>query len=156
MYEIYFDGACEPINPSGTVSYGFLIKKDGKIIAHESKIIGSGDGMTNNLAEYRGLIASLRYLLTRNPLTHNPLTIFTDSSLVYNMVAKNWGWSKKKTIWRPHKDHPHLKKLLFEALKLLENFQYQIKWIPREQNQGADSLSKKPLIEKGIVSNNLV
>ena len=32
MIEIYFDGACEPINPRGTASYGYLIKKDGEII----------------------------------------------------------------------------------------------------------------------------
>jgi len=154
MIEIYFDGACEPINPGGTASYGFVIKKDGRIIAQDSKVVGSGTGMTNNLAEYHGLLAALKYLLTCKTREHiNALTIFTDSNLVYNMISKNWGWSKKKTIWRPHKDHPHLKKLLFEALELLEKFNYQIKWIPREQNSLADSLSKKPLLEAGIKTN---
>lgn len=149
MIEIYFDGACEPVNPGGTASYGFVIKQDGKIIAQQSKIVGSGTGMTNNLAEYHGLLAALKYL-TSNQLTRNQLNIYTDSNLVFNMISQNWGWSKKKTIWRPHKDHPHLKKLLFEALELLEKFDYQIKWIPREQNSLADSLSKKPLLEAGI------
>lgn len=150
MFEIYFDGACEPINPGGTATYGFLIKKDGKIIAKEAKIIGHGQGMTNNLAEYHGLIAALKKFtsLQTNNLTRqltNKLTIYTDSSLVFNMLAKNWGWNKKKTVWHPHKDHPHLKKLLFEALALLKNLNYQTKWIPREQNQLADDLSKQPL-----------
>lgn len=145
MYEIYFDGACEPVNPGGTASYGFVIKKDGKIIAKASKIIGSGPGMTNNLAEYHGLIAALKYLLAHySPVTNKQeLIIYTDSNLVYSMVSKKWGWSRKKTVWRPHKNHPHLKELLFEALKLLEKFDYQIKWIPRQQNSFADSLSKK-------------
>ena len=146
MFEIYFDGACEPINPGGTATYGYLIKKDGKIIAQEAKIIGQGQGMTNNLAEYHGLIAALKTLLTLKTFKQtSQLTIYTDSSLVFNMIAKNWGWNKKKTIWNPHKDHPHLKKLLFEALELLKNVNYQTKWIPREENQLADDLSKQPL-----------
>lgn len=148
MIEIYFDGACGPKNPGGTAAYGFLIKDDGKVVFEDAKVIGMGDGMTNNLAEYQGLVSALKYLKTRKS-THL-LTIYTDSNLVFNMVAKNWGWSKKKTIWKPHKDHPHLKKLLFEALELLENYKYQIKWIPREQNQEADDLSKRPLQEMGI------
>jgi len=146
MVEIYFDGACEPINPGGTASYGFVIKKDGRIIAQESKIVGRGAGMTNNLAEYNGLIAALKTLLTLRTLKTDSLVIYTDSNLVYNMISKNWGWSKKKTVWHPHKDHPHLKKLLFEALELLEKFNYTIKWIPREKNQQADHLSKKLLL----------
>ncbi len=151
MIKIYFDGACEPINPGGTASYGFVIKSDKKVIAQDAKIIGTGDGMTNNLAEYHGLVSALKYLFSRKIRESvNSLIIYTDSNLVYNMVSKNWGWSKKKTIWKPHKDHPHLKKLLFEALALLENFKYQIKWIPREQNQAADDLSKKPLLAAGI------
>jgi ribonuclease HI len=151
MIEIYFDGACEPINSGGTAAYGFLIKKDNKTIFEDAKIIGSGDGMTNNLAEYQGLVSALHYLTNQqSELAKHPLTIFTDSNLVYNMISKNWGWNKKKTVWQPHKNHPHLKKLLFEALLLLEKFNYQIKWIPREQNQRADYLSKKPLFEAGL------
>ena len=144
MIEIYFDGACEPINPGGTASYGYLIKNNGQTIKKESKIIGKGAGMTNNLAEYHGLVSALKTLKTLR--LSDSLTIYTDSKLVFNMVAKNWGWNKNKTVWHPHKEHPHLKKLLFEALALLENFKYQIKWIPREQNQQADDLSKKHLI----------
>jgi len=151
MIEIYFDGACGPKNPGGTAAYGFLIKNNGEKIFEDAKIIGSGSGMTNNLAEYHGLVSALKYLTShQSPITNHQLIIYTDSNLVFNMISKNWGWSKKKTIWRPHKNHPHLKKLLFEALELLENFDYQIKWIPREQNQAADDLSKKPLIAAGI------
>jgi len=143
MIEIYFDGACEPVNPGGTASYGYLIKNNGRIIKKESKIIGEGTGMTNNLAEYHGLLAALKYLSANKfAKSVNSLIIFTDSKLVFNMVAKNWGWNKNKTVWHPHKNHPHLKKLLFDALKLLENFQYSIRWVPREQNQDADELSK--------------
>ncbi len=152
MIEIYFDGACGPKNPGGTAAWGFLIKKNGTTVFKNSKVIGSGEGMTNNLAEYHALLAALKFLTTSNQpsIANHQLAIYTDSNLVYNMVAKKWGWNKKKTVWHPHKNHPHLKKLLFETLELLKNFEYEIKWIPREKNQEADTLSKKPLQEMGI------
>jgi len=149
MIEIYFDGACGPVNPGGTAAYGFLIKKSGRIISQGSEIIGRGQGMTNNLAEYHGLIAALKALLDDDSVQpKDSIAIYTDSSLVFNMISKNWGWNKNKTVWHPHKDHDHLKKLLFEALSLLENLNYTIKWVPREQNQPADDLSKKLIFGK--------
>jgi ribonuclease HI len=42
MIEIYFDGACEPINPGGTAAYGFLIKKDNKTILKMPKLSEPG------------------------------------------------------------------------------------------------------------------
>jgi ribonuclease HI len=150
MVEIYFDGACEPFNPGGTASYGWLIKKDGKILAKESKIIGKGEGMTNNVGEYTGLIKALESLQNFD-IKNEKINIFGDSNLVCNTVAKKWGWNKKKTKWIPHEDAPHLKPLLDKSLGLLANYSYEIKWIPREQNQEADDLSKSVLIEAGII-----
>lgn len=149
MVKIFFDGACEPVNPGGTASWGFLIRDSGQLIAEGSGIVGSGEGMTNNIGEYSGLLASLR---KANELgIKEKLHIYGDSNLIVSMVAKKWGWNKKKTRWIPHDDTPHLKILLDEALKLLEGREYEIKWIPREENQDADRLSKKPLIETGII-----
>ncbi len=148
MLEIYFDGACEPINPGGTASYGWLIKKDGVTIAKEAKIIGSGDGMTNNVAEYQGLIAALKYVNSQR--LGGPVKIYSDSSLVSNMIAKKWGWNKKKTKWQPHKNMPHLKKLLYEVFKLLNHYEFEINWVTNKKNQEADQLSKEPLIRAGI------
>jgi len=147
MIEIYFDGACEPINPGGTASYGWLIKKDRKIIAKDAKILGAGKGMTNNIAEYAGLIAAIKTI--PNLKIKDKIRICGDSDLVCNMISKKWGWKKKK--WSPHKRFPHLKVLLDEALNLLENYDYEVKWLSREQNQEADALSKKVLIEAGII-----
>jgi ssDNA-binding Zn-finger/Zn-ribbon topoisomerase 1 len=45
----------------------------------------------------------------------------------------------------------YLKPLLEEALNLLKGFEYEIKWIPREENQEADELSKEPLVKTGII-----
>lgn len=149
MIEIYFDGACEPINPGGTASYGYLIKKDDKVVAKESKIIGSGKGMTNNVAEYTGLIEAVKVVYSLD--IEDKLMIYGDSNIVCYTIAKKWGWTKKKTAWNPHRNAPHLKMLLQEALSLLKNFEHEIKWIPREENQQADELSKEPLIKAGII-----
>ncbi len=149
MVEIYFDGACEPINPDGTASCGYLIKKGSKVIAMGSKIIGSGKGMTNNIAEYTGLVEAIKSVSDLN--MKGKLMIYGDSNIVCYTVAKKWGWNKRKTVWNPHKNAPHLKPLLEEVLNLLKSFEYEIKWIPREKNQEADELSKKPLIKVGII-----
>ena len=151
VIEIYFDGACEPINPGGTASYGWLIKRGDKIIAKEAGIIGSGEGMTNNLAEYTALIKALQRISKTN--IKGCLNIFGDSGLVCNHISKKWGWNGKKTKWIPHKDAPHLKNRLDEVLNLLQNHKYEINWIPREQNQEADQLSKEALIKAGIKLN---
>lgn len=141
MIELFFDGACEPINPGGTASYGWLLKQDGQILKQGFGIVGKGPGMTNNIAEYNGLIKGLEEFIKLN--LNEKLFIKGDSNMVINMVSGQWGWNKKKTKWEPHKKMPHLKKLLDEALKLLNKIEHEIKWVPREQNEEADLLSKK-------------
>lgn len=148
MIEIYFDGACEPVNPSGTASYGWVIKEDGRILAQDGNIIGSGEGMTNNVSEYTGLIRALE-ALPRLGMKGGAITIYGDSNLVCKTVAKKWGWKKKK--WRPHEDAPHLKVLLERVLELLAGYDWQIEWIPRDRNHEADELSKRVLVEAGII-----
>ena len=40
--EVWIDGACEPINPGGTASYGVVIKNDEVTVFADSAIVGSG------------------------------------------------------------------------------------------------------------------
>lgn len=146
MVELYFDGACEPINPGGTASFGWHIKKDGQTILHDHKVIGTGPGMTNNLAEYTGLLEGIKALKMLPDA--KDVSIYGDSNLVCSMVSKKWGWNKKKTVWEPHKDAPHLRVLLDQILELLKDYNWTITWIPREKNSEADNLSKKHLSTK--------
>lgn len=153
MLKLYFDGACEPVNPGGTASYGWLVKNEaGKIILSGFEIIGSGNGMTNNVAEYSGLIAGLEKITEINKKER--LEIFGDSSLVCNMVSKKWGYKKTKSGkivgWLPHHEAPHLKILLDKVLSILNGREFSISWIPREENHEADALSKKALEVAGI------
>ena len=150
MVELYFDGACEPVNPGGTAAFGWLLKKYGKVLQEGSGVVGEGFGMTNNVAEYQGIIDGVKAFLKMG--LKEKLIIKGDSNLVVNMVNKSWGWNKKKTVWKPHSKMPHLKKLLDEVLLLLTSVDYEIMWVPREQNTEADELSKRHLIERGLIS----
>ncbi len=148
MIKIYFDGACEPVNPGGTGSYGFIIKDDyGTTIQFGSGVLPRHPEMTNNIAEYTGLIEALTLLETFNK--KESIQIYGDSKLVTEMVGKRWGWKKSRRgnigPWRPHEKVPHLKVLLDKVLKLLEGRAYTTHWIPREENQECDDLSKKHL-----------
>lgn len=132
----YFDGSCEPINPGGTAKWGYAIcNNDGDLIKGMGGVIGSGKGMTNNIAEYWGIIECLIYLNVHH--FDDYIEIFGDSKMVVNMVKGVWG---KK---RPHKEYPHLIPLLWKARGLYEKLNHAvIEWIPREQNQIADYFSK--------------
>ena len=147
---IYFDGAIRPKNPGGTAAYGWIIKTTSGITlqsGHEN--IGSDEGMTNNIAEYTGLLKALQWLMTSGFFDGNEkIHIRGDSALVCNMVSKKWGWEKTKEgvrtgRWTPHEKFPRLKKLLLEIIDLLQTnyIDYVVEWVPREQNTEADELS---------------
>jgi ribonuclease HI len=62
-YIAYFDGACEPVNPGGTASYGAVIIEDDETIWECSEVYGQGKLMSNNVAEYAGFIAVLEWFI---------------------------------------------------------------------------------------------
>ena len=132
----YFDGSCEPINPGGTAKWGFVILKEGEIIHHANGVIGKGEGMTSNVAEYHALQACLEFLTVAFP--DEEIEIFGDSKMVINMVNETWGRSK------PHRKAPHLKKVLERCKQLAAKLPYSgISWVPREENELADFYSKQ-------------
>lgn len=150
MIDLYFDGACEPVNPGGTAAWGYWLAEHDKKIAEGSGIVDSGEGMTNNVAEYHGLIEGLKKAEELG--VKGKIRIRGDSNLVISMAGKKWGWNRKKTKWIPHDDLPHLKVLLDEALALLAKRDYELEWVPRGKNREADRLSKEPLIKQGIIA----
>lgn len=132
MIEIYFDGLCEPAykggprNPGGVATYGYIIKKDDEVIRQEQKVIGEGRGMTNNVAEYSALLHALEYIGSEKNVI-----IKGDSMLVIQQLSGNWEIRSETS----RKFIP----LIEERVKT-KKVKYQ--WIPREQNNVADSLSR--------------
>jgi ribonuclease HI len=134
-YLAWFDGACEPVNPGGTASFGVVIKgEDGTVLLREHGVVGKGRAMSNNVAEYAGVLHILKYLAHRPP---GRATIRGDSNLVINQLSGRW--RIKKGLYLSIATETK------ELLACLRGLGWQINfcWIPREQNEECDALSKK-------------
>jgi len=131
----WFDGACEPINPGGTASFGVIVKdKGGTVLLKESGLVGKGKDMSNNVAEYAGVLHILKYLSSRQPVR---ITIHGDSNLVINQL--NGKWRVRKGLYLSIATETK------QILAHLRGLGWPINfcWIPREQNEECHALSKK-------------
>jgi len=129
---VYCDGLCEPKNPGGIATYGFVIFVNGEMIHQESGIVGEGADMSNNVAEYSGLCVALRWLKGRR-LQERETVILSDSRLLVNQM---------NGLWKTHgglymRWHQEAQRLVKEFPRLL------FQWISREQNTQADALSRE-------------
>lgn len=130
IVESWFDGSCEPVNPLGHASYGCLVKKNGITVFEKSGYVGVGEGMSNNVAEYSGIIAVMEFLLSEN-LSQG--TIYGDSKLVVQQMNRKWRAKGGMYL-------PYFKQAIALRVKLPD---VQIKWIPRALNAEADYLSRR-------------
>jgi ribonuclease HI len=128
MITIYFDGLCRPKNPGGVATYGYLIYRDGKKVNSGSGVIGSGAGMTNNVAEYSALKQAAEWVSRHGG--DDEVVIKGDSQLVIHQMNGTWQIRSATS-----------KKFVPEIRRLLEGRKIQYIWIPREQNVEADELS---------------
>lgn len=132
---LHFDGACEPINPGGIATYGFVLSgTPGLGTTGGAGVVAEGDGATNNLAEWTALKKGLEELIQfqADGLVIGSLAIFGDSKLVVEQLAGRWACRG-----------PNLIPLLAECRALLERLGvfWIAEWVPRERNQEADALS---------------
>src|SRR5262245_13673352 len=89
---VYFDGACEPVNPGGTMGFGVVIfDGDSQVWACSGRSRpADGPGQTSsNLAEYAALLCALDWLLDNNHRDHE-IEICGDSKLVIEQMAGRW------------------------------------------------------------------
>jgi ribonuclease HI len=139
----YIDGLCEPVNPNGIATYGYVIFDDSmKEIKSGCRVIGEGAGMTNNVAEYSALLRVLEWL--RENCSEQEIVIHSDSQLVVNQMSGSWAVRAPLIIplWR-------------KAMSLQRGMKISYAWIPREENEKADMLSwvayRRHLMKKGAV-----
>jgi ribonuclease HI len=135
--DAWFDGCCEPHNPGGHAAYGALVKVDGEIVFSEGRYIGSGSEISNNVAEYQGVIAVLEQITG----LHGQAVVRGDSQLVINQLKRKW--KARKGLYLPSYE---------KAIVLADSLRSRVRfeWIPREQNNECDQLSKKPLLDRNI------
>lgn len=130
---LYFDGLCDP-NPGGVACYGWLIKREGKMIASGKGCVSKNS--TNNVAEYSALGFGLKWLLEQK--WDGVLKIYGDSKLVVEQVNDKWACNKE-----------HLQKLRARCWEILNQLGFwRIDWHPREQNEEADALSRQAFIDE--------
>ena len=89
---------------------------------------------TNNVAEYRGLIAGLKAVSELD--LRAEIEVRMDSKLVVEQMSGNW---KVK--------HQNIKPLVLEAKAAFPPEQVTYVWVPREENFRADALLNKALDE---------
>ena len=129
-YRANIDGGSRG-NP-GPAAYGVIIRDgSGEVVAKLKKYIGR---MTNNVAEYYGLIAALDYAESHKVKT---IRVESDSEL---LVKQMRGQYKVKS--------EDLRPLFERALKMSKAFEtFRIEHVYREQNREADALANEALDE---------
>ncbi|MFF4641615.1 bifunctional RNase H/acid phosphatase [Streptomyces sp. NPDC001389] len=117
-------------NP-GPAGYGAVVldPATGETLAERAEFIGIA---TNNVAEYRGLIAGLK--AARELAPDAVVRVRMDSKLVVEQMSGRW---KIK--------HPDMKPLAAEAAAVLPRGQITYEWIPRERNRHADRLANEAM-----------
>ena len=117
-------------NP-GPAGYGALVAdaSTGEVLAEVAEAIGAA---TNNVAEYRGLIAGLRAAVAIDPGAS--VEVAMDSKLVVEQMSGRW---KVK--------HPDMAVLAREARTILPAGAVTYRWVPRAQNSHADRLANEAM-----------
>ncbi|MFC7244526.1 bifunctional RNase H/acid phosphatase [Catellatospora aurea] len=113
-------------NP-GPAGYGAVVRDpaSGEVLAERAAALGV---TTNNVAEYRGLIAGLQ---AAAELGASQVEARMDSKLVVEQMSGRWQIK-----------HPGLRPLAAEVATLVRKFdQVTYTWIPRERNRAADALA---------------
>ena len=124
MITAYFDGGARG-NP-GPAGYGVHIVDDqGTVLSEQHGSLGVA---TNNIAEYRGLIAALQWAVEHDLKS---FTVRGDSQLIVEQMRGNY---KVK--------NEGLKPLYLQARMLVMQIgDVRFEYVPREQNKNADRLS---------------
>ncbi|MFE0647419.1 bifunctional RNase H/acid phosphatase [Streptomyces sp. NPDC059534] len=117
-------------NP-GPAGYGAVVLDPvtGETLAEAAEYIGVA---TNNVAEYKGLVAGLK--AARELFPDAAVHVRMDSKLVVEQMSGRW---KIK--------HPDMKPLAAEAGRVFPAGRVRYEWIPRERNKHADRLANEAM-----------
>jgi broad specificity phosphatase PhoE/ribonuclease HI len=117
-------------NP-GPAGYGAVVRDavTGEVLAEAAEYLGT---VTNNVAEYRGLIAGLRAAHDIDP--DATVLVRMDSRLVVEQMSGRW---KIK--------HPAMRPLALQAKAIFPPGAVRFEWVPRERNSHADRLANEAM-----------
>lgn len=117
-------------NP-GPAGYGAVVldPETGEALAEAAEFLGTA---TNNVAEYKGLVAGLRAARALDPEAR--IHVRMDSKLVVEQMSGRWQIK-----------HPDMKPLAAAARAVFPPEQVTYEWIPRAQNKHADRLANEAM-----------
>lgn len=132
---IFTDGGARG-NPGPSGVGVFISSSDGVEIYQEHAFLGH---KTNNEAEYLALQKALRFLkgFLTNKASDFSLTFHLDSKLVVEQMNRRWKIKEARLL--------ELAKQNWQLLESLPHCTFEIKYIPREQNQKADALANEAM-----------
>lgn len=119
---------------------GAIVKVDGEVKLSHCDFIAANVGNTNNIAEYLALEKVIDYLL-ENRLDKEQTLICGDSQMAIRQMNCEYGMNSGAYI-------PYAVKCFTKLASFAKS--PTLRWIPREQNEEADSLSKGELNKNGI------
>ena len=132
---IYTDGGARG-NPGPSGAGAYICNEQGEEILNSHYFLGH---KTNNEAEYLALQKVLEflqnYLLTKTQ--EFDLAFHLDSKLVVEQMSKRWKIKEARLL--------DLARQNWEILNALPRCSWQIKYIPREENQRADALANQAM-----------
>ena len=130
--KIFTDGGA--LNNPGPAASAFVVYSNNKILRQASFGIGNN---TNNFAEYTAVVKTYEWLIKNKPGNTTKINFFSDSNL---MVSQLNGLFKIKNAT--------IREFVLKIRSLEQELDIPVtyKYIPREENQLADSLVKKELI----------
>ncbi len=132
MIEVHTDGACLPVNPGGTATYGYEVKQDGHRLHEDYGVVGKGENMSNNVGEYRAVQKAAEWLIAKG-LDSEDIVFKSDSKLVVKQLKGDW--KVRKGLYVDYYRRAH------DAVRKLRRARFT--WIPREENEYADSLTER-------------
>ena len=126
-YILRFDGSCKGPQTERRIGMGLVIYRDDNVV-FEKAWTQDDDNLTNNVAEYRGLLGALAYLVENG---YQEALIRSDSQL---LVRQMQGRYKVR--------HPRLQPLYRQAKALEANLALvTFEHVRRTENTAADRLS---------------
>lgn len=138
IYAISTGRVSEPTNPGGNMGLGAIILKDGQSVFEKSEYVAAKYENSNNVAEYKAFIHVLDWFI-ENGLQDAKIAVYGDSMLVVQQMSGNWRIKEGRYVeWANQ-----------AKVKLAGFTKLSIYWIPREDNQLADDLSKRCMIDNG-------
>ncbi len=134
--ELHFDGACDPPKGGGVATWGYVVKGAG--LFHEDSGLAVrpySSHATNNVAEYTAAIRALEWLASQG--FQGDVVAIGDSQLVVRQMRGEYQVRAE-----------HLRAYHAHLGALAKRFRHvEFRWVPREENQRADALSKEALSE---------